>query len=247
MSDSMLIRPGIFNSFPELRCAISTRSGGVSPSPLGLNMSYRVGDEASNVDENRRRFFQALGVSAERLAVPQQCHSARVLLADTPGTFDAVDGLVTDRSDLWLSVSVADCVPVFLFDVKKKAVAGIHAGWRGSAADIVGRGVHLMETEFSCVPSDLIAFVGPSAGPCCYEVGGEVAEQFGDGALLRRDGKLFLDLKAVARGQLLRKGVERENIEVSPFCTICSHELFHSFRRDGNRSGRMLGIIGLKG
>ncbi len=247
MHSDTAIAPSLFAAFAEIRCAVSTRHGGVSPHPFGMNLSFNVGDQENFVRQNRVRFFGSLGIAQHRLAVPRQCHSALVRKAEAPGNFEATDGLITDAKDVWLVVSVADCTPVFLFDAKKKAVGAVHAGWRGSASGIVAGAVKQMIAAFESSPSDLHAFIGPSAGPCCYEVGEEVASQFHPDVVHARKGTVFLDLKKENARQLTANGVPERQIETSPHCTICGGQLFHSYRRDRERSGRMMGVIGLKG
>ena len=247
MPESISLVPKQLNAFPEILCAVSTRCGGVSPEPLGMNLSYSVGDDPGNVDANRNRFFGSLQIPVDRLAIPKQCHSSTVRRADSPGGYDSTDGLLTNRKNVWLVVSVADCTPVFVFDRSKNVIAALHAGWRGSAAGIVKRGIETMMAEYESLPSDLHAFVGPSAGGCCYEVGPEVAELFNGGVVSTKDGAVFVDLKRESRRQLLESGVPDDQIEMSEYCTICGEHLFHSYRRDKERSGRMMGVIGLKG
>lgn len=221
---------------------MSTRQGGVSPEPLGMNLSFRVGDDQKNVEENRRRFFEALGLDPHRLAVPRQCHSDSIQIVSGPGEYESCDGLITDTADLPLVVSVADCLPVVLFEPAKDVLAHVHAGWRGSARKIVEKTIVIMVREFGVSPVSMVAFLGPSAGVCCYKVGGEVAEAFPANALERRESEIFLNLKKANVHQLLACGLRRDNIEVSNWCTICTPDLFHSFRRDSNRSGRMMSV-----
>jgi len=221
---------------------MSTRHGGVSPEPLGMNLSFRVGDDQKHVEENRRRFFGTLGLDPHRLAVPLQCHSDHVQIVGGPGEYESCDGLITNTADLPLVVTVADCLPVVVFEPAKAVLAHVHAGWRGSARKIVEKTVGIMGREFGTSPDSMVAFLGPSAGVCCYEVGGEVAEVFPPGEIERRNSKMFLNLKKANVDQLLACGLRRENIEVSSRCTICTPDLFHSFRRDGNQSGRMMSV-----
>jgi polyphenol oxidase len=225
---------------------ISTRQGGVSPEPLRMNLSFNVGDAKENVEQNRYLFAQALGFEVDRLAIPMQIHSNVVKRADIPGSYSSCDGLVTDVPDVYLCVSVADCIPIFLLDIDQKVAAAIHAGWRGTAARISERGVEMLVDEFRCRPERMVAFVGPGAGKCCYSVGEDVATKFSHEFVREERGKIYVDLKAANVSQLLDMGLSREMIEVSPYCTIDEANLLHSYRRDGARSGRMMGVIGLK-
>lgn len=240
------IRPQAFARYSNLLAAHSTRHGGVSPPPLGMNISFQVGDEKQNVRQNRRLFLEGLGISEDSLAIPGQIHSASVRRVEKAGHVPECDGLITDVRDVFLSVTVADCLPLLLAAPSKGVVAAVHAGWRGTAARIAIRAVELLVQEYSLRPSDLIAYLGPSARSCCYEVGEEVAGLF-EPSVLRRDGpRRFLDLQAANRLQLLASGISPEGIESSPDCTISRPDLYHSFRRDGARSGRMMAIIGMQ-
>jgi purine-nucleoside/S-methyl-5'-thioadenosine phosphorylase / adenosine deaminase len=242
----MVIQSELLKRYPGVVFGMSTRNGGVSGEDLGLNLSFNVGDNEANVRENRKRFFESLNIPSESLAAPRQIHSNSIRIADASGTYDGCDGLIGEKKDLFIAISVADCVPVFLFDHETETFAGVHAGWRGSASHIGLNAVSVMQKSFSVNPSNITAFIGPAASACCYDVGSEVAERF-QPEFLRSEGngKFYLDLKAVNRLDLIEAGVRPENIEVHPDCTICKSELYHSFRRDKRKSGRMIGVIGI--
>ena len=241
-----IIRSHIFSLYPQIVFGMSTRNGGVSSGTLGLNLSFNVGDEKVNVIENRMRFFGSLHIGLDELAFPMQCHSSNVRSITTWGGYEECDGLVTNEFGVFIAVSVADCVPVFLFDPKTRTLAGIHAGWRGTASGIVKHGVVQMISEFASDPKDLVAFIGPSAGKCCYEVDEEVAEKFGAEFVSNgTSGKRKVDLKNANRHQLLSQGVLGSNIEVHGGCSIHEDALYHSHRRDGKGSGRMMAVAGI--
>ncbi|MCX6135387.1 MAG: peptidoglycan editing factor PgeF [Ignavibacteriales bacterium] len=224
---------------------MSTRKGGTSPEPLGMNLSYRVGDDRACVEENRRRFFGALGFASQSSAIPLQCHSDRIECVTGPGDYESCDGLITATPNLPLVITVADCLPVVLYDPMAGVVANVHAGWRGSVQGIVRKAVVLMQNQFGATPETIVAYLGPSAGVCCYEVGREVAEVFASEHHQVRGDKTYLDLKLANRDQLLRSGLKPGNIEVSAACTICASEIFHSYRRDRERSGRMMAVVSI--
>ena len=229
----------------NVRFGMSTRLGGVSPQPWGMNLSFRVGDDEENVLRNRNLFFGSLGIGQDHLAIPSQVHGNRVRTVTCAGEYENCDALITNVPDLFLCVSVADCVPIFLLDTKNRIVAAVHAGWRGTADGIVRSTLSLLGKEFGTNPLDLLAYVGPSAGDCCYIVGEEVAKFFSVEFFRRENGKTFLNLKAANASQLEEFGIPSSRIEVSPHCTISESHLFHSYRRDGQQSGRMMGVIGL--
>jgi polyphenol oxidase len=241
----MYIRPTIFQAVPGVLAAVSTRNGGVSPGPLGMNLSFSVGDEEANVLRNRELFFGGLGIGLQELAIPRQVHGSFLLRVLAPGTFAGTDGLVTDVPRIFLCVTVADCVPVLLCDPRAPAVGVVHAGWRGTASGIVAAAVGRMKEEFGTDPATLLAFVGPAAGACCYEVGPEVAARFDAQFLFQRGDRALVDLKSANRTQLLDAGLRPGHIEVDLSCTIEESARFHSYRRDGDHSGRMMGVIGI--
>jgi len=224
---------------------MSTRHGGVSPDPLGMNLSFRVKDDPVNVAENRRRLFTALGMGLTSAAIPVQCHSDHIEVVSEPGDYESSDALLTNTVNLSLVVTVADCMAVVLFDPVRKVLATVHAGWRGTAAAIVRKSLVCMGERFGVSPDDVVAYLSPSAGPCCYEIGAEVAEVFGSSYVENRDERLYLDLRKANADQLRAGGLAESNIEISSRCTICNPDLFHSFRRDGDRSGRMMAVAWL--
>lgn len=225
---------------------MSTRNGGVSGEHFGLNMSYNVGDEPDRVAENRKLFLREMDIEESLVAFPLQEHTATVMDCSLPNKYPHCDGLVTNRSSLYLAVTVADCTPVVLYDTKNNVIAGVHAGWRGTAAKIAVNALKTMSHRYSTIPSDVVAFIGPSAGGCCYEVGEEVAKSFPKECITPlKNKKYLLDVKKTNLLQLLENGLQESHIEVHSDCTIHNKE-YHSYRRDGAQSGRMLAIIGLK-
>ncbi len=238
------VRPAVFRGLAVL-AAVSTRNGGVSPAPLGMNLSFQVDDRKENVRRNREIFFGSLGIGIDELAVPGQIHGRAVTRVDAPGSFPECDALITGASRVFLCISVADCVPILLCDPAVPAVAAVHAGWRGTVGRILEAAVGKMVRELHAEPGRLRAYLGPAASSCCYVVGEDVAAQFEPRFVRRDGGRFFVDLKQSNAGQLIGLGVPPDRIEVSPFCTISDSDRFHSFRRDGHRSGRMFAVIGL--
>ena len=243
-----IIQPQSLANFHEVCCALSTRRGGVRPEPLGINLSFSVGDGPKNVERNRALFFRALDIPEANIAFTRQVHGDTVCEVQHAGTMEKCDALISNKPDLYLAISVADCVPIFLFDPVTKSIGAVHAGWRGSGAGIVTKTIEMMKERYRANAEMMFAYIGPSAGVCCYEVGEDVASAFLPRYLDRSgEPKPHLDLKLVNRDLLLQAGLLSLQIEVSDACTICTEELYHSFRRDGQKSGRMLGVIGLRG
>ncbi len=241
-----IIRSDLFSSFARIRFGLSTREGGVSPEPYGLNLSFNVGDEEKNVIVNREKFFGDAGIGVNALACTRQVHGDTVTRVRAPGDYPSSDALISDETGVFLAITVADCLPVFLFDPVTSSVAAVHIGWRGSKLGILGKVLRAMGDEFGSKAGDLISFIGPSARQCCYEVGEEVAVEFPANVLKRNAaGRAHLDLVQFNRSILLESGVGETHIEVSEYCTICNGRLFHSYRREGPKSGRMMGVIGI--
>ncbi len=241
-----IVTSNIFKTTPEIIFGMSTSAGGVSKGKFGLNLSFNVHDTDESVMENRKRFFTSIGIVESQIAFIQQKHTTNITVADRSGNNENCDAIYTMRKNVFLAISVADCTPVMLYDKSQKVVAGIHAGWRGTAGRIVEKTIKEMQTVHGTNAKDVIAFIGPSAGKCCYEVGAEVIEQFPkECATHNGNDKYLLDVKQANMMQLLENGVLNSNIEVHPDCTIHNTK-YHSFRRDGNQSGRMFAIIGMK-
>jgi YfiH family protein len=175
-------------------------------------------------------------------------HGNNVFVANAPVITEGYDALITNKPNVFLAVSIADCTPVLIYDTKNKAVAGIHAGWKGTVAEIVKHALQKMQAEYGTVGADCKAYIGACISYIHFEVGEEVAQHF-ETAFKRFDEqkqKWFVDLKATNKQQLLDFGVPAENIEVSAYCTVKDEALFFSHRRDKGLSGRMMVVIGMK-
>jgi polyphenol oxidase len=216
--------------------AFTTRVGGVSEGPYeSLNLGRKSGDEVDRVDENRRRACAAIGADLEKLALNYQVHSDVVLRAVAGRRGEHADGLWTDEPGLPVLAMSADCLPLALVRTEgAPAVAVLHAGWKGLLAGIVAAGARALGGD------TLSAAIGPGIGPCCYEVGEEVAapfrQRFGDDVLQGRN----LDLWTSAERALRRAGVE--SVHRFDRCTACEPETFFSHRRDRGHTGRQ-GVI----
>lgn len=234
--------------FDNVIAAESTRHGGVSPAPYAsLNLGLNTDDDLSNVEENRRRFLAELDLSANALASAHQVHGRAVLLATEPVYEHGYDALITQLPGLAVGVTVADCCPILIYDAKNKAVAAIHAGWRGTAARVVLAALQRMQLEFRTYPGDCFAYVGTCISQQYYEVDEQVAIRFSEvhkvpGAA---PGKWMVDLRAANKHQLLSFGIPESNIEVSPYCTWQHNEDFYSHRKEQGRTGRMMAVISL--
>ena len=222
---------------PDLHLLVTTRAGGNSVGPYSsLNLSLSTGDAPEAVAANRERLRSTLGLDA--FHVLRQVHAADVVRC-TPGAEPApADGQWTDRRGEALVIGVADCAPVFVWDVRDRRVALVHAGWRGTAAGVLQSGVTALRQAGSRA-SDLRVAIGPCIGPCCYEVGDDVAARLPGAIRQNAAGKRVLDLRAANAAQAVQAGIDPAHVLDAPPCTSCEAQRFYSHRRDGNRTGRM--------
>lgn len=246
--------------------AFSTRQGGVSAPPFAtLNLGQSVGDDSAAVEENRRRFFGAFGVDAGRVVRVWQAHGDGVLRVDAeaagrPGFPRCLlsqqakfDASITNLPGLALVVTTADCLPILIHDPARRAVAAVHAGWRGTAKRIAARVLGAMREAYGTDPSDCRAAIGPGIRGCCFEVDAAVTDamatvlpDWGRHAQANRPGHWLLDLAEVNRAILESAGVRDDRIEDVGLCTSCRTDLFFSHRADKGRTGRMMNFILLK-
>ena len=244
----MFRNPGVFQEFPNLIAAESTRHGGVSPVPFAsLNLGLHTADAPENVAENRRRFWEAVGIGSDRVAASHQVHGNEVLLVREPGNYQGYDALITQLPGIALAVTVADCTPVLIYDPVGKAIAAIHAGWRGTVGRIVEKAVLKMGEEFGTDPADCRAYVGTCIDECSFEVGDEVAAHFPDQHkhFNRRAGKYYVDLKKANHDQLTTCGLVGSNIQVSPYSTVTDNGDYFSHRLENGQTGRMLACVAM--
>jgi len=240
----------------EVAQGVFGRSGGVSTGAYtSLNVSVSTGDTVENVRENRTRAFHALERDPESIADLHQVHSAEVVVAEAPRgereNLGQADALVTNRPQVTLFLRFADCVPVLLFDPRRRVVGLAHAGWRGTLLKTPAATVRAMRAQYGSQPQDILAGIGPSIGPCHYAVGPEVVEQtraaFAQGAddlLASVNGQYHLNLWAANARALQEIGVEQ--IEISDLCTACHPDEFFSHRAERGQTGRFGALIGLR-
>lgn len=248
------------------RHGFSTRQGGVSmlPHTKSLNLAFRRGDDEETVLKNLALFCRAIGVDEKKVVSLHQVHSARVRETSTADaglgyfreTEESSDGYVTEEKGLPVGVKNADCTPVLFAWVRSgetRAVAAVHAGWRGTLGEISLEAVRKL-TEKGAEKSEIFAAIGPSIGGCCYEVErdfyAEFEKKYGEEFCRefipesgRGDGKYFADVAKMNFWQLENAGLPRENIDICALCTCCSGELFYSHRGSGGVRGTMLSLI----
>jgi YfiH family protein len=173
------------------------------------------------------------------IASAKQIHSDGVLVVETAGPQGEGDALISNLPGIGLTIRTADCLPILIADPQNRAVAAIHAGWRGVVSEVACKAIHAMCQQFGSKPEDLVIAIGPGIGACCFEVGPEVAIQF------QLAGRTKVDLVETTCRQLRRIGVNDGQISASGLCTYCNAELFESYRRDKTQAGRMVALIGV--
>ena len=242
---SPVIPAGFVHGFPE-------RTGGVSTGArASLNLGKRWGDDPELVDRNRALLAAHAGFDVDDLQMMRHVHGTNVWRVGEPLPEPAeFDGLVTDQVGPVLTTFAADCVPLLFADPVARVCGSAHAGWRGTVAGVAPRVVARMG-ELGARPADVRVALGPSIGPCCFEVGPEVVEAFraafGDvpGMVVRGPHKDHVDLRVALTAGLTAVGVAPAHIAAAPPCTRCEAERFYSYRRDGQAGGILMGFIGL--
>jgi hypothetical protein len=237
----------IFNKFPGLLIAFSTKEQGNLR--IKLSGSLEI-DRAAKLD--REKFLKEINVGNESLVGAILEHGSKVVAVarrDSGKNIDNTDGLITDERGIFLCLTVADCLPIFLYDPNKKVVALVHAGWRGLERGVVENAIDKFRTGYGSTPSDLIAAIGPSICTAHYEIKEDVAKKFADyeEALLKKDSRIFLDLQLIAKTKLVKCGLKEINIEIADECTFELPEKYFSFRRDKPETVEaMLAVFGMK-
>lgn len=245
----------------------TTRVGGVSDgSYSSFNMGNFSDDNPLNIYENRKILAHMFYMDMSGFIIPHQTHSTKVLKIDEEflnldhsasiEVMYGVDAVITNISNKFLCVTTADCVPIIIFDRKRKAIAAIHAGWKGTSGKIVEKTVSAMQGEYNSSPEDMFVGIGPSICKKNYEVGDDVITAMMDNGIDLSDtsvctkkqstSKYHIDIKEINRRELIKLGVPENNIETSDLCTFEKQELFFSARRQTIHSGRMLTGIMLK-
>jgi len=236
---------------------VSTRTGGFSEFPYhSLNLGLHVGDDPDTVLKNRMRLARAVGVRLDQFTIARQIHGGRVTLVsdelrgrgstDQAQAIEGIDAMVTDTRGICLLVLVADCVPLLFFDPVKRAIGAAHAGWRGTLEAVAPHTVAAMKESFGSSPEDIVVGMGPSIGPCCYQVGPEVISSVKRAfhnskdyiSHESKDGHGYLDLWKANRDMLLDAGIERKHIEIAGRCTCHESDIFFSYRSQGGDTGR---------
>ena len=245
----------VLSAREEIVHAVFTRLGGVSRSSCwALNVGHSVGDEPQAVDANQRLICETLTVSDSHVVTARQVHGDRVAVVDSRDWGTVVpetDSLITSDPGVNLMLRFADCLPILLYDRQGGVIGLGHAGWRGTAAKIASRMVSAMIDSFGTDPANVIAALGPAIGPCCYDVGMEVAQaikgtvpKWQSAVQPLGDSHFSVDLWEANRQQLVDRGVAQ--VEIGRICTACRVDEFFSHRADHGETGRFAALIGIR-
>jgi len=221
---------------PGLTHAFSTRPANVAP---------RNGQNGELYAAQRRTMASDLGLTPQQLRFCVQVHETRLAIVDETspdGPLPGCDGVITASPGVPLMTFSADCPLVLVFDPIRRAVGMAHASWRCTVARLPYQLVHLMMQQYGCRSDDLVAGVGPGAGPCCYEVKEDVYAAAAelpdrDRFFVPRDGRTYFDLWAANQAQLIKAGVQPDHVEIAGTCTLCHNDVFYSYRREGKGCG----------
>jgi len=259
---------GTFSSLEDsgLQQAVSTRFGGVSENAYAsLNLALHNGDEVDKVLKNRDIFARGLGVDPAMLCTCEQVHGTAVFKVSKneagagsktyETAISATDALITNEKGLPLFLFFADCTPILFFDPEHRAIGIAHGGWKGTVGKIAQKTLLAMKREFGTLADQCLVAIGPSIGPCCYEVDAYVKNQFVEAFPAAEKqiispgtsaNKWMLDLWAANRIQLEEIGVKPDHIDVAGVCTKCNADVFFSYRADNGKTGRIGALLCLK-
>jgi len=259
-----LIVPKIFSQ-NKILAGVTEKNTHLHPDGLSFGVTEQF--DRSTVIKHRKLLADYLGVNLKDFVFLHQLHSDIVHIIDEVGNndydnfssiskfensllnnLDATwngDALITSVKGKVLGVKIADCAGILIYDFKKEIISAVHSGWRGSAQRILPKTIAKMQEHFGSNPQDILVFISPLPDAPKYEVGKEVAELFPRSTIITPDGKYYFDNRKELLFQLLESGVEQRNIEISTQCTVSNNNL-HSYRRDKEKSGRMLAFIGMK-
>jgi YfiH family protein len=227
-----------------------TRKGGVSHPPYdSLNIGENNGDRKEDVYRNRDHITSAFGFTRKQLLLLKQMQTDGILIIKNPvvtiPSLLEYDAVITDASDIFLGIQTADCIPILILDPVKKVVATIHAGRQGTGLNITAKVIKKMEGEFGSSSKDLLIAIGPSIGPCCYEIDERVFHpEWEPFSISKGNGKWMVDLAQINIAQMKERGIKEGQISRIDLCTHCHSDLFFSYRKEGT-TGRQLSFIGM--
>lgn len=232
------------SEFKNVKYGMSLRSDGK------MNMSGATLKDSILL--NRKIFFDKLDIDLKNIVYSSLAHDKNIHVAkeiDREAIITETDGLITNEKEIFLTVTISDCLPIYFYDNKKEAVGIAHAGWKGVVSNIVKEIINKMTENFDIDRKDLIVFIGPHIRKCHFEIKDDIIEKFEEYKefIIEDNNKKFVDLSGILKKQLLDLGVIDENIEISEECTYCDDEKYTSFRRDKpEKPDSMIAYIGIK-
>ncbi|MEZ4357042.1 MAG: peptidoglycan editing factor PgeF [Eubacteriales bacterium] len=249
----------LFKQTGLVKHVFTGRKGGVSSGSFdSLNFSFKRENNHDNVLSNYNILADLLDLDTQSFVLVNGDHTSRVVYVDEDvkgmgisreNLMSVSDGMTTDKQDLVLTSTHADCVPVYFLDPTKPAISITHAGWRGTYAHIVLKTIDMMQEKYASNPEDILVAVGPCIGKCCFKVGADVADmfknEFGEDVISLKEGNKYVDLISCIVDDLIDFGILEEHINVANMCTCCKEEDFFSHRRDNGITGTMLAAISL--
>lgn len=243
--------------------AYSTRLGGISKNEFkSLNFGYKTNDNIESINKNYDIFCETMNIKKQNLVLTSQIHEDRIAIvtkqniennSDNFIQFDQTDGLITNEPNIGLVTFHADCVAVYLIDVKQKIIGLAHAGWRGTVKNITGKLVKKLVDFYKSSPENIVSALGPCIQSCCFEVDKSLLENFYSLNIPETyiynsldNNKIKIDLLQVNKELLIKSGLKSENIFKSDVCTMCNHELLFSHRATNGKRGTNIAYIILK-
>jgi YfiH family protein len=241
--DYAFIKPE--KEFEGLKIYYLSKHLGLKPVDLDVNV-YQQPDT-----KTLQKISSYFPINIKEMVLLNQIHSDKIVhKTNKKSSNPTADGIITSLKHIVLFIKTADCVPIFLYDHENKVIGAVHAGWRGTSLKIIKKAINKMEHFYKTKMENLYVFIGPAIGPCCYEVGKDVYESFSflgkakeDFFNRRKDKTFMMDLKGINAYLAEEEGVPQENIEICELCTYCNPNLFYSYRRDKNETGRNLNFI----
>jgi polyphenol oxidase len=230
-----------FNKFPNLLIALSLRED----KNMKVYYDY-VKDDRALI--NRGRFFSKLGLSEKNVVGVKSVNGDNIEIVtkkDRGNFINNADGLITNDKNVYLSITIADCLPIIIFNPQKEVISLIHSGWKGLEKKIAKKAIKKMEVNFGVKSKELLVGIGPGIGVCHFEVKEDFPIKFKSypEAIIKKDGKSYVDLKLIAKRQLEEVGIKSENIDVNSVCTYCQAGTYFSYRKDKTEPLQAMVII----
>ncbi|MCX8057332.1 MAG: peptidoglycan editing factor PgeF [Ignavibacteria bacterium] len=240
----VIIKSYLLSQFSEIVHGISTKIGSVND--FNFNLGNFSNQQNDIKEKNRKIFFDALNIDLKRVVYQQQVHSNKFTLVNEPKLEKENDALITTQKNLFLVVTIADCIPILFYDRTNQIIGVVHAGWRGTYSKILLSTIEFAITEMKLSINDTFFYFGPSICSNCFEVDEDVAQLFDSKFVKKKEKKFTVDLPQVNLNYLMKLGFNPSNVHISRLCTFECSSLLHSYRRDKENSGRMIGVIGIR-